>query len=415
MLAVKAGKLIDGTGELLEDVVVLVEGDKIAKVGKLAEVAILEGVEVLDATDRTVMPGMIDAHLHIRGSGDPSKRGAVGVVQTSLGTMALMSYVNAKKDLEAGFTALRDAGNRGYVDVALRNAIEEGLLEGPRLKVAGQGLTATGGHGDATKGLASHVSLGDSTHIVDSPDEARKATRYQIKMGADFIKIMATLSEYVRKFGGTCSQELTFETMKAICEVAHWANRKVGAHCHGGPGVTDAILAGLDSLEHGRFISDEQFEMMAERGVYLVPTLSPEGRAMEYGREATGMTKDEDWEWFLRANDAMYDTVARAHKIGVKVAAGSDAAMPFVRHGENAYELELLVRAGMTPMEAIVAATKVGSEVLDMANEIGTVEAGKYADLVVVDGDPLADIKILQDLTRIKKVIKGGQIVVSRA
>ena len=283
------------------------------------------------------------------------------------------------------------------------------------MKVAGQGLTATGGHGDATKGLASHVSLGDSTHIVDSPDEARKATRYQIKMGADFIKIMATLSEYVRKFGGTCSQELTFETMKAICEVAHWANRKVGAHCHGGPGVTDAILAGLDSLEHGRFISDEQFEMMAERGVYLVPTLSPEGRAMEYGREATGMTKDEDWEWFLRANDAMYDTVARAHKIGVKVAAGSDAAMPFVRHGENAYELELLVRAGMTPMEAIVAATKVGSEVLDMANEIGTVEAGKYADLVVVDGDPLADIKILQDLTRIKKVIKGGRVVVSRA
>jgi len=171
----------------------------------------------------------------------------------------------------------------------------------------------------------------------------------------------------------------------------------------------------LDSLEHGRFISDEQFEMMAERGVYLVPTLSPEGRAMEYGREATGTVRDEDWEWKLRVTDAMYDAVARAHKIGVKVATGSDAAMPFVRHGENAYELELFVRAGMTPMETIVAATKVGSEVLDMADEIGTVEAGKYADLVVVDGDPLADIKILQDLTRIKKVIKGGRVVVSRA
>jgi imidazolonepropionase-like amidohydrolase len=414
MLAIKAGKLIDGTGKELEGMVVLVEGERITQVGKAQEVEIPEGAEVLDATGKTVMPGMIDAHLHIRGSGDPSRRG-VQVVGDSIGTLALMSYVNAKKDLEAGFTALRDAGNFGYVDVALRDAIDEGWIEGPRLKVAGQGLTSTGGHGDRTKRLAPHVRLEGLNNIVDSPDEARKATRYQIKMGVDFIKIMATLSEYVRKFGGTCSQELTYETMKAICEVAHWAGRKVGAHCHGGQGVTDAIKAGVDSFEHGRFITDEQLEMMAEGGRYLVPTLAPEGRAMEYGREAVGTVKDEDWEWKLRANGAMYDTVARAHRLGVKVAAGSDAAMPFVRHGESAYELELLVRAGMTPMEAIVAATKVGSEVLDMAEEIGTVEAGKYADLVVVDGDPLADIKILQDLNRVKKVIKGGKVVVSRS
>ena len=136
---------------------------------------------------------------------------------------------------------------------------------------------------------------------------------------------------------------------------------------------------------------------------------------MEHGREAVGTVKDEDWAWKLRAVDAMYDAVARAHRIGVKVACGSDAAMPFVFHGENAYEMELLVRAGLTPMEAIVAATKVGSEVLDMADEIGTVEEGKLADLVVVDGDPLEDIKILQDLNRIKRVIKGGKTVVARA
>jgi imidazolonepropionase-like amidohydrolase len=414
MLAIKVGRLIDGTGRVADGMAILVEGEKIAKVGLTQEVEIPEGAEVIDATDKTVMPGMIDAHLHVMGDGDPRTPWVARTVQASIGTLALMSYVNAKKDLEAGFTALRDAGNRGYVDVALRNAIDEGLLQGPRMKVAGRGLTTTGGHGDATKGLAPHVSLGDSTNIVDSPDEARKATRYQIKMGADFIKIMATLSEYVRKFGGTCSQEMTFETMQAICKVAHWAGRKVGAHCHGGKGVTDAILAGLDSLEHGRFISDEQFEMMAERGVYLVPTLSPEGRAMEHGREAAGLKKDEDWEWFLRANDAMYDTVARAHRIGVKVAAGSDAAMPMVRHGENAYELELLVKAGMTPMEAIVAATKVGSEVLDMADQIGTIEEGKLADLLVVQGDPLADITILQETKRIKKVIKGGEVVVER-
>jgi imidazolonepropionase-like amidohydrolase len=258
------------------------------------------------------------------------------------------------------------------------------------------------------------VRISDMTNVVDSPDEARKATRHQIKMGADFIKIAATLSEYVRKAGGLCSQELTFDTMRAICEVAHHTGRKVGAHCHGGNGVRDAILAGVDSLEHGRFISDELLEMMAERGVYLVPTLSPEGRVMERERDAV---KDSgpDWDWLQKANAAMYHTVARAQKMGVKVATGSDAAMPYVRHGENAYELELFVRAGLTPMEAIVAATKIGSEVLDMADQIGTIKEGKLADLLVVDGDPLADITILQDLSRIKKVIKGGQIVVERA
>ena len=403
MLAVKAGKLIDGTGELLEDMVVLVEGERIAKVGKLAEVAIPERAEVLDATDRTVMPGMVEAHLHLRSDGDPWKRGPAYALRESIGTLALRSYVNARKNLEAGFTTLRDAGSRGYVDVALRDAIDEGILEGPRLRVAGEFLTTSGRRG----------GVPGPTNSTDTPAEARKAARYQIKMGADFVKIAATLTEYVRNKEGLYSQELDFETMKAVCQVAHWAGRRVAAHCHGGKGVSDAILAGVDSLEHGRFISDKQLEMMAERGVFLVPTLSPEGRTMQYGQEAVGLS-DESWRWFLKANDAMYDTVARAHRIGVKVAAGSDAAMPLVRHGENAYELELLVKAGMTPMEAIVAATKVGSEVLDMADEIGTIESGKYADLVVVDGDPLADIKILQDLTRIKKVIKGGQVVVSR-
>jgi imidazolonepropionase-like amidohydrolase len=404
MLAIKAGKLIDGTGKLFKDAVVLVEGEKIIRVSKLTEVEIPEEAKVLDASDSTVMPGMVEAHLHLRSDGDPWKRGPAYALQESIGTLALRSYVNARKNLAAGFTTLRDAGSRGYVDVALRDAIDEGLLEGPRLRVAGEFLTTSGRRG----------GVPGPTNSTDTPDEARKAARYQIKMGADFVKIAATLTEYVRHMGGLYSQELDFETMKAVCQVAHWAGRRVAAHCHGGQGVSDAILAGVDSLEHGRFISDEQLEMMAERGVFLVPTLSPEGRAMQHGQKAVGLT-DESWTWFLKANDAMYDTVARAHRMGVKVAAGSDAAMPLVRHGENAYELELLVKAGMTPMEAIVAATKVGSEVLDMADQVGTVEENKYADLVVVDGDPLADITILQDLGRIKKVIKGGQVVVSRS
>lgn len=183
---------------------------------------------------------------------------------------------------------------------------------------------------------------------------------------------------------------------------------------HGGNGVRDAILAGVDSIEHGRFLSDELLEMMVERGVYLVPTMSFEGRAMEHGQKKLGVN-DQNWSWILKAAEAMYDAVERAHKIGVKIAAGSDASMPFVRHGENAYELELLLRAGLTPMEAIVAATKIGSEVLDMADEIGTVEEGKLADLLVVEGDPLVDIRVLQDKNKIERVIKGGKIMVARA
>jgi imidazolonepropionase-like amidohydrolase len=271
----------------------------------------------------------------------------------------------------------------------------------------------TGGHMDRTKGLAPHVQLDDMSNVIDSADEGRRAARYQIKYNVDWIKIAATLSEYVRASGGLCSPELTFETIQAICEVAHWVGRKVGAHCHGGEGVTMAIKAGVDCLEHGRFLSDEQLEMMAERGVYLVPTMAPEGRVMDLGQKEVG-ANDVDWAWTLKAADAMYDTVARAHKAGVKVATGTDAAMPYVRHGENAYEMELFVRAGLSPMDAIVAATRFGAEVLDMADEIGTIEAGKLADLVVVDGDPLEDIRILQDLCRIEKVIKGGTVVVSR-
>jgi imidazolonepropionase-like amidohydrolase len=412
MLAIKAGKLIDGSGEVHTDMTILVEGEEIQQVGKTASVEIPRDAPVIDASDQTVMPGMVDAHLHVMSSGDPEEEPWVmRAVTDSIGTLAFKSYVNAKRDLEAGFTTIRDAGNFAYVDVALRDAIDEGMLVGPRMKVAGIALSMTGGHMDRTKGLAPHVSIGELHNIVDSPAEGRKAARYQIKMGADFIKIAATLSEYVRKSGGLCSQELTFESMQAICQVAHRAGRTVAAHCHGGEGVKAAIRAGVDSLEHGRFLTDEILEMMVEHGTYLVPTMSPEGRAMAQGRREKS---DADWNWFCKAYDAMFDTVARAHAAGVKVAIGSDAAMPFVRHGESAYEMELFVEAGLSPMEAIVAGTQIGAEVLGMAAQIGTLKPGKWADIVIVDGDPLADITVLQEIEKIKRVIKGGETVVER-
>jgi imidazolonepropionase-like amidohydrolase len=414
MIAIRAGTLIDGTGRALPQATVLVEGERIAQVGPAQEVTIPSEATLINASAQVVMPGLIDAHLHVMGDGAPrGESWGMLALRELPATHAYRCFVNARRDLEAGYTTLRDAGCIGYADVALRDAINSGLLEGPRLKVAGCALHSTGGHMDRTKGLAPGVAPDVSITTADSPDEGRKAALYQLKMGADYIKIAASLSEYQRPRGGLFSQELTFETMQSICQAAHWAGRRVAAHCHGGQGVTDAIRAGVDSLEHGRFLTDEQLGMMAERGVFLVPTLSPEGRAMQIGRKELGYN-DADWNWYLRATEAMYRTVERAHRAGVKVAAGSDAAMPYVRHGENAYELELLAYAGLSNMAAICAATGVAAQALDMAAEVGAVEAGKLADLLVVDGDPLADVRVLQDIARIKYVIKGGKVVAAR-
>jgi imidazolonepropionase-like amidohydrolase len=415
MLLVRAGRLIDGTGQTQQGVAILIEGERIVRVTKAEETEHQEDGQVIDALDKTVLPGLVDAHVHLRGSGDPDEQASfrLGGVNESVASVALKCYVNARRDLEAGFTAVRDMGCRDYADVAVRDAIEAGMLEGPRMKVAGEALATTGGHLDLTVKLGPHVQIGKLMNIADSPDEGRRAARQQIKMGADLIKISATQTEYVRQQGGLFSQEMTSDTMSAICEVAHWAGRRVAAHCHGGNGVRDAILAGVDTLEHGRFLTDELIEMMVEHDVYLVPTLSPEARVMEQGQEASGRT-DESWSWFLRAYEVMYETVRRAYQKGVKIAAGSDAAMPFVRHGQNAYELEQLTRAGLTPMEALVAATRIGAEALGMEQQIGTVEEGKLADLIVVDGDPLTDITVLQEVGRIRHVIKGGEIVINR-
>ncbi|MBI4279044.1 MAG: amidohydrolase family protein [Armatimonadetes bacterium] len=410
--AIRAGRLIDGTGATHAPATILIEDGRIVAAGN--GVPFPAGASILDASDWTVLPGLIDAHVHVMGDGEPRGLGwNLRPLTELLGTTTLRAYASARRHLIMGVTAIRDLACRGFVDVALRDAIEAGLVEGPRMRVCGNGLTSTGGHMDRTKGLAPGVEVEGWSNIADTPDEARRAVRELIKRNVDFIKINATLSEWVRDRGGLYAQEMTFDTMRAVCDIAHEAGRTVAAHCHGGNGVRDAILAGVDTLEHGRFISDELFALAAERGVILVPTLSPEARAMAAGREALG-TLEALWRWQHRAHAAMYDAVARAKRSGVRVAAGSDAAMPMVRHGGIAFEMEHLARAGLTPMEVIQSATKTAAEALRMAGEIGTVEPGKLADLVVVDGNPLDDLRLLQDPARIVLVIKGGKIVVDR-
>ena len=414
MIAIKAGKLIDGTGKTSsENAVVLVDGAKIIQVGAAGSVVIPPDAEVFDASDKTLMPGMIDGHVHVRGQGGVIDRTAsrlAGVTEL-LETTTLKSYVHVNLDLAAGFTTIADMSAPGYLAIALRDAINDGLVEGPRMRACGQGLCITGGHMDGTN-YRPEVSIAGRTGVADSPWAFRQATRQQIKMGADCIKINICSGAHANRHTPETPfwQEMTFEEMQAVCDEAHKAYLRVFCHSSGGQGITDGILAGVDSLEHAHWITDEQAGLMAEHGVYYVPTFAVVIRGLEI-RQAQGITGERGY--LEKAIDVKYRSLETVRKAGAKVAVGTDAGF-VVNHGENARELEALVEGGMTPMEAIMAATSVGADHLDMADLVGTIEAGKYADLLVIDGDPLADVRILQDVNRIKTVIKGGKIVTQR-
>jgi len=255
---------------------------------------------------------------------------------------------------------------------------------------------------------APEVNVFGRTGVGDGPWGCRKAAREQIKNGADVLKINAAVSRYSLKYESVAPfhQEMTYEEMRAICEEAHWGGLRVAAHAHGGHGITDAIQAGVDSFEHAPWLTDEQVDQMAERGCFYVPTLITHTRALDLGPDRPG-TSPELWNWFLKVEEDRWASFDRARRAGVRIAVGTDAGF-LVYHGENARELCELVRGGFTPMEAIVAATRTGAECLGMEDEIGTIEPGKYADIVVIAGDPLADISILTDKTKITHVFKGG-------
>jgi len=407
MLAIRAGKLIDGSGnEPLRDAVVLVEGEKILQVGLDREVETPAGAEVLDASGVTVMPGMVDAHVHIHTPGGPTDNYALAEASQFEGALALRACNYALRSLRAGFTTLRSLGSPAYIDVALRDAINEGVVDGPRLIVAGQGLSRTGGHMDKPY-WSPAVSIAGRTGVCDGPWECRKAARTQIKWGVDLIKINACGGS-VYDLNRPWLQEMTYEEMAAICEEAHWVYKRVAAHTSGGPGITDALRAGIDSVEHGHWLSEEQVELMAERGVFYVPTLLVNALTLKSPEREE--LSQPIYEWVRKASEGKHLSLERARNAGVKIALGTDAGF-LVNHGQNAAELEEFVKAGFSPMEAIVAATRTGAECLDLENEVGTIEPGKYADLLVVDGDPLADIRVLQDADRIVRVFKSGTLI----
>ncbi len=409
--AILAGQLISGTGAPpLADGVILIQGERIVAVGRRQDVALAPGLDIIDARDCTVMPGLIDVHVHVHTPGGPITNYALAEGRDLQGTLALRALAYVWRDLVMGYTTLRSLGSPAYIDVALRDAILEGTVQGPRLLVAGQGLSVTGGHMD--KALWSpEATIAGRTGVCDGAESCRQAARTQFKRGVDLIKLNAC-SEAFYHLDPPWGQEMTYDEMAAACEVAHWLHRKVAAHTSGGPGITAAIRAGVDSLEHAHWLTDEQLELMAERGTFLVPTLAVNSCSIERGPEAIAVSRAE-WQWLVKVNEDKWETLRRAKEADVKITTGSDAGF-VVAHGENARELEELVKGGFTALEAIEAATRVAAACVGLEDDIGTVEPGKRADLVVVSGDPLTDIRILQDKDRIARVLLGGQTVARR-
>ena len=358
---------------------------------------------VVDASEATLMPGLIDVHVHLAYSGIPHKTAfRAEAANLSYTDLALRAAGYARHTLLAGYTSVRDMHAPGAINIALRDAIDAGHVIGPRVRACGLGLSVTGGHMDQP-GWGQQVHLDDMTCPCDGPEGFVRGVREQVKRGADFIKINACVSS-TRDPEHPYRQEMSDGELKAACDEAESWERDVGAHTSGGPGLTAAVRAGIRTVEHGHWLDREAVDLMAERGTFYVPTLLVNERNFDFSAEEMGASAGS-WRWLELARTAKWPSLALAHDAGVKVATGSDAGF-MLPHGEmNAREIELLVEGGFSPLEALTAATATGAELLRL--DAGEIAAGRLADLVVVDGDPTIDVGILQDRHRLR-VFKGG-------
>jgi len=394
-VVVHAGRLIDvRSGKVTRNAYIVVEQERIVRVAD----ALPAGATEIDLSKYTVVPGLIDAHAHVLGN--PKDQASTAGLRMSSAQAAIWGVRNLQVWLEHGFTALRDAGEAdiGYGQLALRDSVQKGLIRGPRMVSAGNFVSLTGGHGDGDV-LAPDKSLPRAPNIADTVDGVSVAVRRDIKYGADWIKLMATggvmdpISDYT-------VQELSQEQLAKAVEVAHRAGKKVMAHAEGTEGIKAAVRAGVDSIEHGTVLDEEGAKLMEQHGTWLVPTLFCFQHDME-----TGLSQGRDPASFAKGVAIMREqgpAFKRALDHHLKIAYGLDDDVDFVSK-----EFGALVRGGMTPLEALRAATMNGAELLGKAGDIGSIEAGKFADIVAVDGDPLADITVME---KVVFVMKGGEV-----
>jgi imidazolonepropionase-like amidohydrolase len=379
MQAIVCDQLIDGTGrEPVRDGVILIDGDQIAAVGARSEVPIPPDAEVLDWSGSTAMPGLIDAHEHLGiDLGDEE-----GQLEQPVEYTVARCVRTARLIVSAGITTIRDCGERGAVGPVMKRAIDDGIVPGPRMVAAGRNLCRTGGHG-WKMGLQ-----------ADGPDGLRQAVRALVREGSDVIKIMA--SGGISTAGSTVmAPEFTDEEFVAVIDEAHRRGRRVAAHGHGGPGVASAVRAGVDSIEHGLFLTHEDIALMVEHGTYLVVTAG----SFHVIRDSPNIPQFQK-DKVGNAIDAHRGMLARTRGTGLRIAVGTDEC-----HGRLWFEMQLLHEVGYEPLEAISAATASGADLLGFADRVGTLEVGKLADVIAIPGDPLADLRRIE---QVGTVLKGG-------
>ena len=392
-VVLRAARLIDGTGSAtVTNGVVVVRGNRIVAVGPASGVSVPAGATTIDLGDATLLPGFLDAHVHLLGRelGEPGWDNAA--VRDLAGFEAALGVRHAMRTLLAGFTSVRVVGSRDFGDVALQEAIDGGYVAGPRIQPAGWALGITGGHCDENGFKPGIVEGTVQTGIADGPDQVRAAVRYQAKHGAQVIKTCAT--------GGVLSEgdavgvpQYTLEELQAMVAEATKLERKVAAHAHGAEGIRIATRAGVASIEHGSFLDEEGAKLMAEHGTFLVPTLSAGEAVLRLVDQ--GVLTGHRAEKATAAGNAMKNAVHIARRAGVPIALGTDAGVG--RHGTNGHEFTLMVQwGGLTPMESIVAGTGSAARLFGWEDRVGTLTAGKLADIVAVPGDPLHDITRLE-------------------
>jgi imidazolonepropionase-like amidohydrolase len=401
---IHAGTLFAVPGqEPLKEQTIIIKDGRISEV-RAGYVLGSPGERVIDLRTKFVLPGLIDCHVHMLGELNPKSR--LETVEDEEGYVALRGAAFALRTLRAGFTTVRDLGERSNAIFDLRRAINEGLIAGPRIIAAGSTLSPTGGHAQ-TYGYREEINhLFASTGTCDGVDDCRRAVRTQTARGADVIKLVAT-GGVLSNISAGVDQQFSDEELAAIVKTAHGLGKRVAAHAHGAGGINAALRAGVDSIEHGSYVDAESVSLFRKTGAYMVPTVLAGVTVAEHAKKSDFLTPPQR-EKALKVGPLMVAALGRAYNGGVKIAFGTDTGVSL--HGQNAKEFALMVEAGMPPMEALKAATVNAADLLQMSQTIGTIEAGKAADIIAVDKDPTREIRTLE---RMRFVMRGGVVYVN--